>query len=113
MSSEHEWRDDAAEVSGFGGVYEEACRAMVARGVEWLDTHPDADPIIREAENVFGLIEPRNDDAMKLTNAMSEAAKRVAGEGPTGAMMQMCVSHAGYAHEHGWDDYQEAMADGS
>lgn len=105
------WHPEAREISGFGGSYEEACRAMVERGAEWLEEHEDADPIVEQAEGVYGLTRAENDDADSLMSAMAEAARDVGGDGPTGAMKQACVNHAGYVERNGWDAYQEAMRD--
>lgn len=115
--SDYEFTDDMREISGFGGDYEAACRAMVVAGVEWFDEHPDAEPKFKklrgqtesgEEIRFHGGKFPDNDDAEALCDAMNEAAK-AAGGGASGAMMEYCTNHVGFVREHGWDEYVELM----
>lgn len=92
--------DTDPEISGFGGGYEAACRAMVAAGMEWFDANPDADPQFRGYEGVYGVVTETNADAKALSAAVAAAC-----EGCTGAMHQATVSHVLYAHRVGWDVY--------
>ena len=41
--SKYVYTDNMSEISGFGGGYEAACRAMVVAGLEHLDANPQAD----------------------------------------------------------------------
>jgi len=97
----YEYLPDDPEISGFGGGYEAACRAMVAAGMEWFDAHPDADPQFHGYKGVYGVISEDNADAKALSAAI------IAGSGGdcTGAMHQATTSHVLYAHKHGWDKY--------
>lgn len=45
--AKYEYTEGMGEISGFGGDYEQQCRAMVIAGVEWFDEHPDANPRFR------------------------------------------------------------------
>lgn len=114
--SEYEFTDEMGEISGFGDdlpSYEEACRAMVTTGAEWLDENPDADPGFAELQadgmSFFGVIKEKNGDAAALVEAMTDAAKEAGGESPTGAMVHAAVSHVMWIDENGWDAYVEKM----
>lgn len=109
--TDYGFTDGMREISGFGGSYEEACRAMVVAGVEWLDAHPAASPKIGEFEGVLGLTTAENEDADAFREAMADAAREVGDDdgGPTGAMMQFASRHAMSAHEMGWAAYVEEM----
>lgn len=96
------YRDDDPEISGFGGGYESACRAMVAAGMEWFDANPAADPKFHGFKGVYGLIDEDNADAEALSAAVAAGCP---GGGCTGAMHQATISHVLYARKHGWDKY--------
>lgn len=95
-----------SEISGFGGGYEQTCRNMVAAGMEWLDSHPDADPQFHGFKGVYGVIADDNPDAKALSDAV------VAGSGGdcTGAMHQAAVSHCMFIRKNGWTRYVEEMS---
>lgn len=110
----YEWTENMGEISGFGGSYEAACRAMVIAGMEWWDANPDADPQYKTP--VTGDIEivdvciGYNADAEALDKVMTEAADKVdPNGGMTGAMHEAAVSHIYFAHKNGWDVYQEKL----
>lgn len=89
----YKWTEDMNEISGFGGSYEAACRAMVKYGLEWWDAHPTANPQYRGYKSVMGLCDPNNSDADELDKAMSAGADSVdPNGGVTGAMHQAAVS---------------------
>lgn len=110
-----QWTDDMGEISGFGGSYEQACRAMVLAGADWLDAHSSADPKFVEYKGIFGIVEPRNRDAKHLLRAMHKAANRYArsigcpDERATGAMTHAAVEHVMYIRANGWERYQRCM----
>lgn len=101
-----EWTPDMGEISGFGGGYEAACRAMVKAGVEYWEMRdtsgesPKFDPHYKGFKGVFGLCIDDNVDAKALDEAMMNTtmigpdgvAVRV-GDGATGAMHQAAVNH--------------------
>jgi hypothetical protein len=60
-----QFTDDMREISGFGGGYEQQCRAMVLAGLDWLDAHPDADPKFHGYSGVYGIATEDNDDAKR------------------------------------------------
>lgn len=105
--SDYKFTESMAEISGFGGSYEEACRKMVIAGLEFLDKNPEMDPKFSVYENVHGIINEKNEDAKKLTKAMSDA---IAGE-CTGIMMQACVFHVFHIKQYGWPEYVKKMED--
>lgn len=72
-----------AEISGFGGDYEAACRTMMLEGLAYLEQHPKA--LLREvADHIARFVEH-----------------------PTGAMVWASASHAMYAAKLGWTKYVE------
>ena len=94
------------EISGFGGGYESACRAMVLAGVAWCEANPDADPQFTGYKNVFGLVHEDNDDAKALTKAVLAGG----GAGVSGAMHQASVNHVLKIREMGWGWYVSEMS---
>ena len=101
----YQFTDDMAEISGFGGGYEDTCRRMVVAGLEWLGAHPDADPQFHGYKNVYGLCMEDNEDAKALTKAMTAPPNNDC----TGAMHQATVSHALWIHRHSWQEYVDYM----
>jgi len=102
----YEFEDGMAEVSGFGGTYEESCRKMIKAGLEWFDDHPKADPLFTGYRGIYGIISEDNADAKRLSDVVVAAA----GDCYTGAMYQVvAVRHILHAHDVGWKTYVEAM----
>lgn len=101
---ERTYTDDMGEISGFGGGYEAACRAMVLAGLDWWDAHPNADPQFHGFKGIYGIIEEDNEDAKALSKAVLAAC-----DGCTGAMHQAAISHVFAAHRLGWDAYCAEM----
>lgn len=100
----YQYTEDMAEISGFGGGYEEACRAMVVAGLEWLDANPDADPQFHGYKNIYGVISGDNEDAKALTEAVVGAT-----DDCTGAMHQATVTTVLWIRKNGWAEYVEKM----
>ena len=98
--SKYQFTDKMGEISGFGGGYEEACRAMVVAGLEWCDKHPKADISYKEYKNIYGLTTGESDDCKKMEDAMSAV-----NDGCSGAQMQACKSHIMFIRKNGWDKY--------
>lgn len=98
--SKYTYTEDMAEISGFGGTYESACRNMVIAGLEWWDEHPNADPKFQGYKNVYGVINDQNKDAKDLSNAVVKAC-----EDCTGAMHQAVISHILRIRHVGWEQY--------
>lgn len=103
--SKYKYTPEMREISGFGGGYEETCRAMVVAGLEWLDQNPQANPEFSHYSNVYGIINKENDDA----KALSEAVVAAANHDCTGAMHQATISHILWIKKNGWDKYVENM----
>jgi len=101
--SKYEFTDDMVEISGFGGAYEDTCRAMVRAGCEWWDAHPGADPQFHGFRGLYGLLMEDNQDAQDLSAAMLAAANHDA----TGAMHQATAGHVLHIHRVGWAQYVE------
>lgn len=99
--TKREWTDDMGEISGFGGGYEDACRAMLLAGLDWLDENPEVNPQHHGFKGVYGLTVSDNIDGENLEKAMAAASA----EGCTGAMMQACLSHVYWVQAHSWDEY--------
>lgn len=103
--SKYSYTDKCTEVSGLGGIYEEACKKMVISGVEWFDNNKNADPKFHGFEGVFGLVIEDNDQAKELTRHMNKSINEEA----TGAMMQACLNHVMFVKQNGWEKYIEEM----
>jgi len=108
MSSKYKFTSDCRQISGFAGMtimgvsgtkYEQTCREMVIRGMEWFDANPNANPVFKEYENVTGFITEENNDAKALAKYITK------GMDATGAMVQACVWHILKARKVGWDEY--------
>ena len=102
-----EWTEDMAEISGFGGGYERACRQMISQGCAWWVEHPDAAPQFHGYKNITGIAMEDNEDAKALSTAIC------AGDiGPSGAMHQAAVAHVFHWRKLGsWLAYQESLRD--
>lgn len=53
MAGQYVWTVEMREISGLGGQYEAACRAMVAAGCEWFDAHPAPAPKFHTYTNLY------------------------------------------------------------
>ena len=104
-STPHRWTVAMHEISGFGGGYELACRAMVSAGMDWLVAHPEAKPQFHGYKGITGIITEDNDDAKALSKAIVAAS----GGDCTGAMHQYSVNHALHAFSLGWPAYVKMM----
>lgn len=112
MSAPKVWTDDMGEISGFGGSYEAGCRAMVLAGIRWIDAHPDADPIFKGFQGVFGVAMEENADARALTEAIMDA-EVVMDDGrvtqarheATGAMHHAAINNVFAYKRLGWEEY--------
>lgn len=97
---------DMGEISGFGGDYEDACRAMVRAGLLFWDDQPERfDPHYKGMQNVYGICIDDNDDARALDKAILAA---VDGD-CTGAMHQAAIEHILAIRRHGWGWYVTEM----
>jgi hypothetical protein len=101
----YNFTENMGEISGFGGGYEEACRAMLKAGLEWCDANPTADPQFRGGQGVYGMLEEDNEDAKALSKALLDGA----GGDCTGAMHQAVFRHIMFIRQHGWNKYVEGM----
>jgi len=105
------WSDDMGEISGFGGSYEDGCRAMVLAGIKWIDEHPDENLEFKGIKGVFGLIDTNNQAAEQLEAAIMNArcmldGKEVrCGDESTGAMHHAAISHCLAYKRIGWEQY--------
>jgi len=95
------------EVSGYGGAYEDACRAAVCAGAAWFAAHRDADPIF-----IDGL--PHNNDAESIAATIGNTAftseNTKLGDFLSTAMFTMVMFHVYYIAKHGWNAYVEKMS---
>ncbi len=103
----YEFTPEMGEISGFGGGYEETCRAMLKAGLEWLDANAEADPQFHGYKNVYGIISEDNADAKALSKAVVEAAK----DDCTGAMHQAVITSILWIRKNGWEKYVERMSE--
>jgi len=73
--------------------------ADAVQGLHWLDAHPNADPIFKAYESVFGLVSTANQDAKDLEAAICD------GVDPSGAMVHAVVNHLIWIKANGWEKY--------
>jgi len=104
--AKYEYTADMAEISGFGGGYEQACRDMVVAGLEWCDANPSAEPKFQGYSGVFGLIMESNEDAKSLGQAITDAC-----DDCSGAMYQAAVGTVLRIQAIGWCAYCKEMRD--
>ena len=111
----YEFTPEMGEISGFGGGYEEACRAMLKIGLGFWDRMEDRkldgppfDPKFRGFEGIYGLLDEDNDDAKALSKAVVDAAETLGGA--TGAMHQAVISSIFWIRKNGWDAYVAEMS---
>ena len=78
---------------------------MVIAGIEWLDSHKEANPTFDQYEHIYGLTTNENEDMEIMQKHMNEAI----GNEASGAMMQACTNHVLFAAKNGWDKYIEEM----
>jgi hypothetical protein len=100
----YKFTDKMRELSGFGGGYEDCCRRMVIRGVEWLDKHKNANLSLKGFKNVFGLVKPGNEDSNELEEAFTKDEDDL-----TGAMVHQVWMHLMFIQKNGWNKYVEEM----
>jgi hypothetical protein len=104
---------EMGEISGMGGGYEAACRAMLKAGLEFWDQMEDRkydgppfDPQFHGFKGIYGVISEDNDDAKALTKTVIDAS----GGDATGAMHQAVISSIFWIRENGWDAYVAEMS---
>lgn len=101
----YKFNEKMGEISGFGGSYEKGCRAMLDAGLQWFDANPNADPLFKGFEGVYGVLSDDNEDAKALSSAVTSVA-----DGCTGAMHQAVISSVLWIRKNGWDKYAEVMS---
>lgn len=94
-----EFTADMSELSGFGGSYEERCRAMMLAGYAWLVAHPDADLKPIPGQGNTG-VQADSKDYCALDAAILAECPDC-----TGAMHGAAMNHAIFAWKNGWDKY--------
>jgi hypothetical protein len=111
-SERYVFTPEMGEISGFGGGYEAACRAMVKAGLKFWDKMEDRkydgppfDPRFRGMKNVYGILDETNEDAEALTKAVVAAAPDC-----TGAMHQAVMGHIFAVRRMGWEAYVVEMS---
>lgn len=101
IMNKYQYTEDMAELSGFGGGYEDTCRKMVVAGLEHLDANPTADPQFHGYEGIYGVISDDNEAGKNLSKAIMDAS----GGDCTGAMHQAAISHIMWIRKNGWEKY--------
>lgn len=109
---ERQWTEDMGEISGFGGSYEDGCRAMVLAGIKFIDEHPEiTDFNFKGFKGVFGLVQVNNVGATLLEEAIMNAQVMMngklvkCGDECTGAMHHAAINHCLFYKTHGWEEY--------
>jgi hypothetical protein len=116
----YKWTPEMGEISGFGRgyeEYEEGCRFMVSKGLEFLDEarkqYPtDGDPKYITFHNVYGIAKDANKIAEELDKFLLWKIQDYFGprHSPTGAMHQAVVGHILWILAHSWKEYVQEMS---
>lgn len=111
--SKYEWNEAMGEISGFGGSYEAACRAMVIAGCEWLDAHPEAVGVSLDESDRAKELSVIGADATTLETVIIEAANASGKEAgwPFDEMVHAVVNHLMFIRKNGWDRYCAELID--
>jgi len=104
MKDKYVFEEDMAEISGLGGGYEQNCRKMLKAGLEYMDEHPECEPIFKGHKGIYGVLSNDNEDAKKLSDVVISATNDC-----TGAMHQAVITTILWIRKNGWDDYVLAM----
>ena len=102
--TKYKFTDDMGEISGFGEEYEEACRRMLNAGLEWLDNNPDAEPLVTENPNIYGIVEEHGKEAKQLSKAIASSVPDC-----SGAMHHAVISSCLWIKENSWEEYCTMM----
>ena len=94
------------EISGMGGIYEEACRIMVSAGVDWLEARPG---VVIEKKGWTAPDESKwKEDNAALKEVEGYVANECPGGGPSGAMHGAVIQHLMMLQMFGgWTSYVE------
>lgn len=96
---------DMREISGFGGMVELGCRAMLKAGLRWLVEHPQANPKFRGfAEFAGEHYTEDNDDAVALSRAIMQACPGCRG------MQFTIIYDCLWIRRAGWEAYVDVMS---
>ena len=97
----YEFKDWMREISVFGGSYEEACRTMVLRCVNWFDEHPNEKANLSTFKSV-------NDIEKEYPQVIEEVCHDIE---PSGDMFNTSMAHAFFIVTNDWDFYVSKMTD--
>lgn len=100
---EYNYTDKCREISGFGGEYEQRCREMVKRGMEWCDKNDVKDLSFHTHKNILGHINADNEKSLELEKYITE------GIDCSGLMVQGVIQHIIFALNNGWEAYIKKM----
>lgn len=108
------WTDEMDEISGFGENYEECCRFMLTRSLEFFDRRKakgEFDPHFEGIQGFMGLIDDTNQDAKELKTYILNAVYDYFGEEwePSTAQFQAIISHTFWIRRNGWEKFREDM----
>lgn len=121
-----DWSDDMSQISGFAGKtveigdmtlqgtdYENDCRRMVERCVQWMLKRygPPPKNLSKQFNSTKGyLVYTFHDgDETEFKNEMTNKLADGAKHGATGAMVVATFGHAMLLWHVGWDDYKAGM----
>ncbi len=111
--TKYKWVDGMGEISGFHEGYEETCRFMVTKGLEYLDKQLGKEkPEFMTYKNIYGIVKAINDKAKGLEDYLWNEPEKYYGPsyGPTGAMIQASISHICWVLNHSWAEYIDEMS---
>lgn len=113
---EFEFTEQMNEISGYGGMYERACRIGVRTGAQWFASHLHAHPEFGQSSDTASFIQPLNEEGYGLLAAIEEAdfvrddgVHVPLAEQMTREMMSMVLFHTLYIAKKGWNNYMKKM----
>lgn len=101
----YQFTNKMAEISGFGGKYENYCRKMVIAGINWCNEHPKANLSHKEYKHIYGLTTAESPD----TKLMQEVIFKAVDNKQTNFMEQATLGHIMFIYKNGWDKYVKEM----
>lgn len=95
-----------ANISGFGGAYEDQCQKMLQAGYSWLcEQNPEIGLKGYVCKNAYGILVPGSPKAEELSKAIVHA---VDGD-CSGAMHQAVMQHLLYIHKNGVERWKQEV----
>ena len=107
------WTDEMDEVSeGFGGEYEECCRFMITKGLEYLERRgKEFNPKYTDIEDIVGVCISESKDAKEFSSYLNDVVEDYFGEkwSPSGAMNYNVIKNIFWIKSNSWEEYKKQL----